>query len=186
MNDATLNQESYSLTGLVEALLFVSPQPLTVIQLSNVLGVEVEQITKSLEELDLEYRKSNPPRYIRLQKLHNRYQLTTDAEIARFVEKLLGLDTSGRLSQAALETLAVIAYRQPITRPQIDAIRGVNSDGVLNTLLRKGLIQELGRSEAPGRPILYAVTAEFLQYFGLNSVEELPHWDENQENLPKA
>ncbi len=180
MNDATPFQDSNSLIGLVEALLFASPQPLSISQLSNVLGISGEETVKLLTQLESEYIHSNPPRYLRLQKLHDRYQLTTAAEIAPAVEKLLGLESSGRLSQAALETLAVIAYRQPITRPQIDAIRGVNSDGVLNTLLRKGLIQELGRSEAPGRPILYAVTTEFLQYFGLNSVDDLPQWNETE------
>lgn len=180
MNDATHVPNLNSLIGLVEALLFVSPQPLSIAQLSSVLGINGDETATLLAQLEANYIQADPPRYLRLQKLHNRYQLTTAAEIAPMVEKLLGLETSGRLSQAALETLAVIAYRQPITRPQIDAIRGVNSDGVLNTLLRKGLIQEVGRSETPGRPILYAVTTEFLQYFGLNSVDELPQWDEEE------
>ena len=84
------------------------------------------------------------------------------------------MEATSRLSRAGLEALAIIAYQQPVTRPQIDAIRGVNSDGVLKSLLSKGLIQEVGRAEAPGRPILYSTTPEFLQYFGLNSLEELP------------
>mgnify|MGYP000878535240 FL=1 len=91
-----------------------------------------------------------------------------------FRSKYLGIETTSRLSRAALETLAIIAYRQPITRPGIDAIRGVNSDGVLKSLLSKGLIEEIGRTEGPGRPILYGITEEFLQYFGLGSINELP------------
>ena len=90
------------------------------------------------------------------------------------VERLLGLEASSHLSRAALETLAIVMYKQPITRPQIDSIRGVNSDGVIKSLLQKGLVQEIGRAEAPGRPILYSTTTEFLQYFGLNSLADLP------------
>jgi segregation and condensation protein B len=101
-------------------------------------------------------------------------QLTTAPQAAEVVERFLGLDVSGRLSRAAIEALAIIMYQQPVTRPQIDAIRGVNSDGVLRSLMAKGLIQEVGRAEAPGRPILYSVSAEFLQYFGLNSLTNLP------------
>jgi segregation and condensation protein B len=93
------------------------------------------------------------------------------------VERFLGLEASSRLSRAALETLAIILYRQPVTRPQIDAVRGVNSDGVLKSLLLKGLAQEVGRAEAPGRPILYSATPECLQYFGLSSLSELPPLD---------
>jgi segregation and condensation protein B len=100
--------------------------------------------------------------------------LTTAPQAAHAIERFLGLDTSSHLSRAALEALAIIVYRQPITRPQIDSIRGVNSDGVLKNLLHKGLIQEVGRAEAPGRPILYSTTSEFLQYFGINSLEEIP------------
>ena len=107
-----------------------------------------------------------------------RIQLTTAPEFAGIVEKFLGLEATARLSRAALETMAIIAYRQPITRPGVDAIRGVNSDGVLRSLLNKGLIQETGRAEGPGRPILYAVTNDFLQHFGLSSLEELPAFDE--------
>jgi len=90
------------------------------------------------------------------------------------VERFLGLEATSRLSRAALETLAIIAYRQPISRPQVDAIRGVNSDGVIRSLLSKGLIEEVGRAEGPGRPILYGTTAAFLQAFGLTSLDELP------------
>jgi segregation and condensation protein B len=90
------------------------------------------------------------------------------------IEKFLGLEATSKLSRAALETLAIIAYQQPVTRPEIDAVRGVSSDGVLKSLLSKGMIQEVGRAERPGRPILYTTTSDFLQHFGLNSLEELP------------
>ncbi len=90
---------------------------------------------------------------------------------------MLELETTSTLSQAALETLSIVAYQQPITRPQIDSIRGVNSDGVLRTLLNKGLVDDVGRAEGPGRPILYSTTTEFLKHFGLSSYEELPPLD---------
>jgi len=96
------------------------------------------------------------------------------------IEEFLGLEEISRLSQASLETVAIIAYKQPTTRPEIDSIRGVNSDSVLKSLLSKGLIEELGRSEAPGRPILYGVTTEFLQHFGLTSLDQLPVIDFDQ------
>jgi segregation and condensation protein B len=101
-------------------------------------------------------------------------QLTTAPAASAIIERFLGLEMTTRLSQAALEVLAIVAYMQPVTRPQIDDIRGVNSDGALRTLLGKGMVEELGRMETPGRPILYGTTIEFLQYFGLTSVDELP------------
>ena len=100
--------------------------------------------------------------------------MTTAPELAEVIERFLGLEATTRLSRAALETLAIIAYQQPVTRPAIDAVRGVNSDGVIKSLLSKGLLQEVGRSEGPGRPILFGTTPEFLQHFGLNSLIELP------------
>jgi segregation and condensation protein B len=94
--------------------------------------------------------------------------------MASLVERFLGLEANNRLSRAALESLAIIAYQQPVTRPQLDDIRGVNSDGVIKSLLSKGLIQDMGRAESPGRPILYGITSEFLQHFGLTTIRELP------------
>jgi segregation and condensation protein B len=111
-------------------------------------------------------------------------QLTTAPEAAQLVERFLGLDATSHLSRAALETLAMIAYQQPVTRPAIDAVRGVNSDGVLKSLLNKGLIQEAGRAERPGRPILYNTTPDFLQHFGLNSLEELPPLQDTVGEIP--
>jgi segregation and condensation protein B len=121
-------------------------------------------------ELDHEYQE----RGVRLQRHGGRVQMTSAPEAAEAIETFLGLEATSRLSGAALEALAIIAYQQPVTRPQVDAIRGVNSDGVLKTLLHKGLIHEVGRAEGPGRPILYSTTPEFLGHFGLASLEELP------------
>ena len=114
---------------------------------------------------------------IRIQRIKDKLQLTTAPEFAELIEQLLGLEVDTRLSQPALEVLAIIAYKRMTTRPEIENIRGVNSDSVVKSLLAKGLIEELGRSDSPGRPILYGVTSEFLLYFGLESLDQLPPID---------
>jgi segregation and condensation protein B len=162
------------LLARLEALLFVAPGSVTAAQLAVALERPIRQIEKNLEFLESRLQNASPTRGLRLQRHQNRFQLTTAPELATEVENFLGLEVTGRLSRAALETLAIIAYQQPVTRPEIDAIRGVNSDGVLKSLLSKGMIQEIGRADRPGRPILYSSTSEFLQNFGLNSLTELP------------
>jgi segregation and condensation protein B len=159
-----------SLSAILEALLFAAPGSVTSAQLAAALEISVREIDKGLADLEAQFKG----RGLRLQRHFGRVQLTTAPETASFVEKFLGLEASSHLSRAALETLAIIAYQQPVTRPEIDAIRGVNSDGVLKSLLSKGLVQEVGRAERPGRPILYSTTPDFLGHFGLNSLEELP------------
>jgi len=174
MNEQPSDKLSPHPLAILEALLFIAPETVTSQQLASALDVSVEQVEKYLKELDAIYMDESNRRGLRLQRHHGRIQLTTISGAATYIEKLLGLESPSKLSRAALETLAVIAYREPVTRPQIDAIRGVNCDGVLKNLLNKGLIQETGRAEAPGRPILYGVTTDFLQHFGLNSLDELP------------
>lgn len=159
-----------SLTALLEGLLFVAAEPMAPAQLAAALDLTVTAVEKGLEELETQLQT----RGLRLQRHSGRLQLTTAAEMAESVERFLGLDATSRLSRAALETLAIIAYQQPVTRPGVDAVRGVNSDGVIKSLLSKGLLQEVGRSDGPGRPILYGTTPEFLQHFGLNGLSELP------------
>ncbi len=161
------------LTNL-EALLFVAPGAVTIQQLAAALDISAREVEKGLVELENVYQV----RGVRLQRHAGRVQLTTAPEAAGAVERFLGLEATSRLSRAALETLAIIAYQQPVTRPEIDAVRGVNSDGVLKTLLSKGLVEEAGRAERPGRPILYTTTPDFLQHFGLNTLEELPPLNE--------
>jgi len=173
-NQPLLETPDENLLARLEALLFVAPGSVTSAQLAVALELPIRQIEKVLDYLEDQLLQASPPRGIRLQRHMNRFQLTTDPELATVVENFLGLEITGRLSRAALETLAIIAYQQPVTRPEIDAIRGVNSDGVLKSLLSKGLIQEMGRAERPGRPILYSSTSEFLQNFGLNSLTDLP------------
>jgi segregation and condensation protein B len=158
----------------LEALLFVAPGSVTSAQLAVALELPLRVVEKAMDSIETQLQNGSPERGLRIQRHQNRYQLTTAPEMAADVEHFLGLESTSRLSRAALETLAIIAYQQPVTRPEIDAIRGVNSDGVLKSLLSKGLIQEIGRAERPGRPILYSSTSEFLQTFGLNSLTELP------------
>lgn len=174
MTGSSLPETDLNLCARLEALLFVAPGSVTPAQLAIALDRPVAEVEQALDQLEAQYSSCSQERGLRLQRHRGRYQLTTAPEVAGEVERFLGLEVSARLSRAALETLAIIAYRQPATRPQIDAIRGVNSDGVLKSLLSKGLIQEVGRADAPGRPILFSTTPEFLQYFGLNSLEELP------------
>jgi len=162
-----------SIEAKLEGLLFVSPSPVTSHQLANALGISRRDVEKALQNLQNELLT----RGIRIQMLRGRFQLTSAPEIAVSIEAFLNLEATSRLSQASLETLAIIAYQQPVTRPQVDSIRGVNSDSVLKGLLSKGLVEEAGRSEGPGRPILYGTTTEFLQHFGLSSLIELPPLD---------
>ena len=154
----------------LEALLFVAAEPVATAQLAAALDVAPSVVERGLNELDA----SLASRGLRLQRHAGRVQLTTAPELAELVERFLGLEATSHLSRAALETLAIIAYQQPVTRPQIDSIRGVNSDSMMKSLLSKGLILESGRADGPGRPILYSTTPEFLQHFGLNSILEMP------------
>jgi segregation and condensation protein B len=158
------------LPDALEALLFVSAEPVPPAQLSAALNISVAAVEEGLQALESELRT----RGLRLQRHGGRVQLTTAPELAELVERFLGLEATSRLSRAAMETLSIIAYQQPVTRPSVDAVRGVSSDGVMKSLLGKGLIQEIGRTEGPGRPILYGTTPDFLQHFGLNSLLELP------------
>ncbi len=162
-----------ALDARVEALLFVAEEPPTIAQLAHALEVPAEAIEEALKALQERLKE----RGLRLQRHGDRVQLVTAPEAAEDVRRFLGLTTGPRLSTAALETLAIIAYRQPITRAEIEAIRGVNCDGVLRTLLARGLIAEVGRADGPGRPILYGTTLLFLQHFGLRSLADLPPLD---------
>jgi segregation and condensation protein B len=156
--------------ALLESLLFVSSGPVTPARLAKALEITPGAVESLLRDLEGEYAG----RGLRLQWTPGGVQLTTAPEASDAVERFLGLEVTSRISQAALEVLAIIAYMQPMTRPQIDQIRGVNSDGALRTLLSKGLVEENGRLETPGRPILYGTTPLFLQHFGLTRAEDLP------------
>lgn len=161
----------------LEALLFVSSGPVSVNRLAQVLDLTPAPMREALAQLEADLAT----RGLRLQWDGNSVQLTSAPEAGPLIETYLELEQFTRLSQAALEVLAIVAYSQPITRPQVDQVRGVNSDGALRTLLNRGLIEELGRLETPGRPILYGTTGDFLQYFGLESLEQLPALPDDSE-----
>jgi len=167
------------LAAKLEAVLFVAPEAVTLSQLASLLEVSSKDVAEGLEALEASLEAGG----LRLQQHAGSVQLTTAPEASDLIERFLELDTTTHLSRPALETLALIAYQQPVTRPQVDAVRGVNSDGVIRSLLSKGLIQELGRAGGPGRPILYGTAADFLVYFGLKSLAELPplHEEINRE-----
>jgi segregation and condensation protein B len=158
------------LLAKIEALLFVASEPASVEQLAQALHVSEDAVEEALEALALRYQD----RGLRVQRTHRQVQFVSAPEAAECVQHFLGLDASTRLSTAALEALALVAYRQPITRAQVEATRGVNCDGVLRTLLSHGLIAAMGRLEQAGRPIVYGTTFQFLQYFGLADLSQLP------------
>ena len=156
--------------SLLESLLFVAQEPVRLSTLARVLKVETEALREVVEALAAEYAD----RGLRVQRDGALVQIVTAPEAAPYVERFLGMDHQHRLSTAALETLAIIAYRRPITRAAIDAIRGVNSDHAVATLIARGLAQEVGRASTVGRPALLGTTVRFLEHFGLSSPQELP------------
>ncbi len=175
----TVPVQELPLKTMVESVLFVAEGPVQISAIARALDVAPEQVEDALNELKQDY----VGRGFRLQRFRDRVQFVSAPEAAAIIEKFLGLDGTSHLSAAALETLAIIAYRQPVTRPAIEAVRGVNSDGVIQTLVSRGLIQEVGRQETAGRPILYATTFEFLQNFGLRGVDDLPPLEQATENV---
>jgi segregation and condensation protein B len=164
----------------IESLLFVSGRPLTRAELRKLLEIGDDQLGAGLSALEQGLEQGQ--RGVRVQYLGEQVQLVTAPEYARYVAALLGLPMTAKLTTAALETLSVIAYRQPVTRSQIEAVRGVNSDRALTSLIQHGLVEEIGRAPTIGRPSLFATTADFLQQFGLTSLEQLPHPDTQQQS----
>jgi len=160
------------LGAAVESLLFVSGHSLERAELRKLLGVDEERLAVALEVLSVDLKEHK--RGVRLQYCGEQIQLVTAPEHAQYIAALLGLPMTAKLTSAALETLSVIAYRQPLTRSQIEAIRGVNSDRALANLLQHGLVAEVGRAPTIGHPALFATTPEFLQQFGLTSLQQLP------------
>lgn len=156
----------------LESLLFVAGRPLAYSELRKLLAVDDTLLKAVLQMLERDLVQQ--ARGIRLQHLGEQVQLVTAPENARYVAALLGLPMSAKLTTAATETLAVVAYRQPVTRSQIESIRGVNSDRALASLLQHGLVMEVGRAATLGRPALFATTGDFLQQFGLASLQDLP------------
>ncbi len=168
--------------AVLEGLLFVVGEDgLTLDQIEYVLEVDEETSRNLIMELKKDYEDES--RGLRIDFLGNRFKLTTKFEHKAYYQKLLENPETNFLSQAALETLAIVAYNEPITRVQVDNIRGVSSTSIMRKLVAKGFIKEVGRSDIPGRPILYETTHEFLDYFGLSSIEDLPNIDDIMQHV---
>ena len=157
---------------IVEALLFASPEPLTQIRINLIFETDPPKLDDTVKELNHNYEKAN--RSFRIQGIAGGFQLTTLPEFDIWIKRML--DKRGKLilSTAAMETLAIVAYKQPISRFNVESIRGVDCSGVIKTLLSKNLVRIKGRDEGPGRPLLYAITDKFLENFGLNRISDLP------------
>lgn len=168
-----------SLPQIIESLLFVSDGPLEVRRLQQVLEVENDSLDQAISTLVDEYRS----RGLRLLRHRDALQLVTAPESAPYVEKLLGVQQSSKLSPAALETLAIIAYEQPVTRARVEAVRGVNCDRAMATLLTRGLVCEVGRLDSVGRPVLFGTTTDFMHYFGLETLQQMPPLNKEGETV---
>lgn len=166
-------ENEQKLIGVLEGLLFVAgDEGISILELSDTLECSQTEVLELIENLKSEYEKSTRGLQVRI--LANRYKLTSKREHGEFFKKLIESPSNSSLSQAALETLAIVAYQQPITRTEIEDIRGVKTEKPIQTLVSKYLIKEVGRAEGTGRAILYGTTSEFLDYFGLKNIKELP------------
>jgi segregation and condensation protein B len=190
-----------TLIRVIEALLFSAQKPLSIREIATAIRsaendpaaagpnefarVRETEVAAALEQLKIDYIEQE--RAFQLTEKAEGWQLATDPQYAQWVRQLFPAPKPARLSAPALETLAIIAYRQPITRADVEAVRGVNIDGVLQTLIERGLVKIAGRAEIPGRPLLYETTQFFLDHFGLRNLEELPNVEElRKQNLPVA
>lgn len=170
---------------IIEALLFVSEKPLTIVQIKEVSEeLDAQAIKSAITRLQDEYKSSG--RSFTIIEVAGGYRISTDPKFAPWLSKLYSKSRAEKLSRPALETLAIVAYRQPITRLEIEDIRGVNVDGVLNTLLERCLVRISGRKQIPGRPFLYGTTREFLELFGLQSIGDLPKLEEFGELIKRG
>lgn len=158
--------------AILEVILFLSLEPVTLSTIKDVIELLEPEIKRLMDELILKYRERNGG--LLIVEIANGYQMVTNPEYSEWVKKFKGTQLSTKLSMPALETLSIIAYKQPIIKAEIEQLRGVNSDSAIRTLLEKRLIKVIGRKEAPGRPFLYGTTKEFLKYFGLKDLTELP------------
>ena len=162
---------------IIEGILFLSPNPLTIKDISKATGFKPTLVSMCLKELVEDYET----RGINVKPIAGAYRMVTNPEIAPYIEKFTDYTKGVSLSKAAMETLAIIAYRQPVTRADIEEIRGVNVDGVINKLLDLKVIRIMGRAEKPGRPVIFGTSKEFLRAFGMNSIGELPRPDKVRE-----
>jgi segregation and condensation protein B len=158
--------------AILEALLFASGEPLTIGAIAKATSLSEQNIREIIRELTADYRDRNSG--IVIAEIADGYEMATDPELAAWIRRMKNVHVSNKLSQPSIETLSIIAYKQPITKVEVDQLRGVNSDAAVKSLLDKRLIKIIGKKESPGRPFLYSTTNEFLQYFGLKNLTELP------------
>jgi len=169
--------EENNLKSAIEALIFASDKPVTIEQIKKILGVsEGASLRKVIEELKAEYETQN--RGLRIIEIAGGFQMIAAIAFSPFLKKLFKYRFNDKLSKPALESLAIIAYKQPLTKAEIESLRNVNVDGVMKSLLDKNLIRICGRKKVPGRPFVFGTTRQFLEHFGLNSLGELPKMDE--------
>jgi len=168
--------------SVLEVLLFLSGEPITFSTIKNVVELSESEVKLLMAELITEYRDRNGG--LLIVEIANGYQMVTNPDYSDWVKKFKSTQLSSRLSMPALETLSIIAYKQPLIKAEIEQLRGVNSDSAIRTLLEKRLIKVIGRKEAPGRPFLYGTTRDFLQYFGLKDLTELPTLKKDAELFP--
>ncbi|HEX3033210.1 MAG TPA: SMC-Scp complex subunit ScpB [Bacillota bacterium] len=162
--------------AVLECLLFVASEPLTLKRMAQVAEIDVKDAQELINELQQDYRQGK--RGLQIIEIANGYQLTSRPELAPYIERLYRPQSAHGLSRAALETLAIVAYKQPVTRGDMELIRGVKVDSSINTLVEKGLVKEVGRKEGAGRPVLFGTTDKFLQHFGLRTPADLPSLEE--------
>jgi segregation and condensation protein B len=158
--------------AILEALLFASGEPLTIGAIAKATSLSEQSIREIIRELTADYRDRNSG--VVIAEIADGYEMATDPELAAWIRRMKNVHVSNKLSQPSIETLSIIAYKQPITKVEIDQLRGVNSDAAVKSLLDKRLVKIIGKKESPGRPFLYSTTNEFLQYFGLKNLTELP------------
>ena len=186
MKKVTVLMDDKEIKAIIEGLLFAWGDPLSIKVIANILKTEEDHISRLIDEMTDEF---NQNRGLRIVRIKDKCQLTTRPEHYEWISLLFQDNKSNNLSAAALETLAIIAYRQPITKAEIESIRGVKCDKALETLLNKNLIKEMGRLERTGRPIVYGTTEDFLKYFGIRDLNELPDIDNinnvNNDNYKK-
>lgn len=181
MTKTQYNFAELDLKKVLECLFFVASEPLTLRQLQEICGGDAEEVAEAVGQLVEDYEQ----RGFRLKEIAGGWQFMTEAEYAPVIEKLYR-PKFYKLSMQAMETLAIIAYKQPITRAEISEIRQVDADGVISTLLDKKLIREVGRLEMPGKPILYGTSEQFLSFFGINSLKDLPDLQSTETGLESA
>jgi len=172
----TIAEGELTMESVTEAVLFASDESLTAARLADIVGTSVKQLRQHIKNLNDKYEANNNA--FRIEQIAGGYQMLTLSDYNHWLKKLLRVRSDSKLSPAALETLAIIAYKQPVIRADVEAIRGVQVGEIIRNLMYKGLVKIVGRAEVLGRPMLYGTTKKFLEIFGLNSLKDLPKIEE--------